>query len=280
MIRYGGGKGVRGKKRGKSMLSRLWHHPAVLFHFAEAERLAEIPSARLGRTWIGLLATGFLWGLACLGLWHGSNWMFGQSTGLFLLPNLLVTAAALAGMHRRGAVLLIRAAAGEKGEIVALTTVLLAMGFWGCLLEFSPAWYLTEPSLPYWLAWIRPDSKLDRLLLLMPLWGAWSMLILPQFHRPSAEDPALCAIVRGAGPLTAAAVMGGLLAASIGSFAYLPWTQLTIPAAAVLAALLGGTWLVRRRGGLDRDVLLATNLLTQCAVLLTAAANHHVIMSP
>jgi len=68
-------------------------------------------------------------------------------------------------------------------------------------------------------------------------------------------------------------MMGALLAASLGAFAYLPWTQLTISATAVAAALGGGPALVRRHGRVDRSVLLATNLLTQLAFLLAVVAN-------
>jgi hypothetical protein len=99
------------------------------------------------------------------------------------------------------------------------------------------------------------------------------MLILPHFHRPSGDNAILQALRRGCGPLTAALLMGGLLAASIAYFAYLPWTQLTIPAAAVLTGIAGGLLVAWRNGSMDRNVMLAANLLTQIAVLLAVVAN-------
>ncbi|MBN1942115.1 MAG: hypothetical protein JW849_02360 [Phycisphaerae bacterium] len=258
------------------MLQRFTNHPAVRFYFAGDERFAEASLLRPGRTWIGLLLIGFLWGLASIGLWQGGRWLFGPSTGLCFLPSLLVAAGVLLGMYRRGAAALVRVLCGDQAVGCALTACFLALLWAGGLVELRPGYYLQEQALPNWLAWVRPESKIDRVLLLMPLWGAWSMLILPQFHRPGASDAALQAVARGGGPLTAALVMGALLACTIGYFAYLPWTQLTIPAAAILAAVGGGQLLVKRNGAMDRNVLLATNLLTQLALLLAAAANGNV----
>ena len=100
------------------------------------------------------------------------------------------------------------------------------------------------------------------------------MLALPQFFRPDAsKTPAVAALARGCGPMTIAILMGLLLGGSIGYFSYLPWTQLTISGAGILAAIGGGAILLRQRGRMDRDILLAVNLLTQLVVLIAFLAN-------
>jgi hypothetical protein len=256
------------------MISWFIHHPAVLFYLSSDESLERTPQQRLPYLWIGLIGIGFLWGLASVGLWHGGQWLFGQPKNLFLLPNLLVAGGVMLVMYRRAATALIHALAGRDAAGVSLTAGFLMLVFWVGFVTLPPNRHVQEQILPNWLAWIRPESKLDRLLLLMPLWGAWSMLILPQFRRPAGG--VLGAVARGCGSLTAAAIMGALLAATIGYFAYLPWTQLTIPAVVILAAVGGGLALAKRNGGLDRSVLLATNLLTQLALLLAVAVNSNV----
>ncbi|MBN1555232.1 MAG: hypothetical protein JXA11_10840 [Phycisphaerae bacterium] len=258
------------------MLHKLIHHPAVLFYLSDDDRLSEASISRPGDIWIGLLVSAFAWGWVNIGLWHGGRCLFGQPMGMFLLPNLLVVAGLVLVMYRRAAMSLIRILAGRDAALGSLIGCLLTLLLLAGFLVLRPGWHWQEQALPHWLAWIRPESKLDRLLLLMPLWGAWSMLILVQFHRPSEDDALLYALARGCGPFTAAVLMGILLAASIGYFAYLPWTQLTIPAVAILAAVGGGFALAKRNGAMDRSVLLATNLLTQSALLLATAANSNV----
>jgi len=255
------------------MLSWFLHHPAVQFQFSSEECLSRTPPERFRRLWIELLAAGFLWGLVSVGLWHGGQWLFGQSVRLSFLPNLLVAAGVVLGLYHRATTSLVRVLAGPDFARGVLSACALAMLFVGGFMAMEPGWYLQEQVLPNWLAWVRPESKIDRLLLLLPLWGAWSMLILPQFHRPAADDAVVCAVARGCGPFTAAVIMGALLVATIGYFAYLPWTQVTIPVVGVIAAVAGGLALARRNGAMDRNVLLATNLLTQLAVLLAVAAN-------
>ena len=63
------------------------------------------------------------------------------------------------------------------------------------------------------------------------------------------------------------------LIGSVIYFNYLPWTQLSIPAVAVAAAVLSGWGLSRRAGGLRRRTLLAVNILTQLAFLGAYVAN-------
>jgi cobalamin synthase len=133
--------------------------------------------------------------------------------------------------------------------------------------------FRSDASLPKFIAWIRPWEKVYRVPILMPLWGAWAMLVTPQFYRrKSAGDGAVAAFARGCGPLTATAVMGLLLALTITYFNFLPWAQLTISAVTVFAAVAGGTVCCWLDGGLTRRALLAANVITQLVFLLVSLA--------
>jgi hypothetical protein len=99
---------------------------------------------------------------------------------------------------------------------------------------------------------------------------------VPHFCRDRIQNPAILGLARGCGPLTTAVLMGGLLAVTIGYFAFMPWTQLTIPAATIAAGIGGGCWLGRRQGVVDRGVLLSANLLAQTALLLAYLANRDI----
>ncbi len=121
--------------------------------------------------------------------------------------------------------------------------------------------------LPQAWAWLWPRD-LYRVLLLTPLWGAWSMLALGQFHRPTERcDAAARHFARSIGPLAAAAWLVAPLAGSLVYLSFLfPW-HFVPPAGALAAALGGGAALVRLGGGLSRRALLASNFLTQLAFL-------------
>lgn len=133
----------------------------------------------------------------------------------------------------------------------------------------DPDW---PTRLPQAWAWLWPRA-LYRVLLLTPVWGAWSMLALGQFHRPSARTDAPARhFAAGVSPLATAAWLAVPLAGSLIYLNFLfPWHFLP-PVAAMLAALGGGTLIVRLRGGLSRAALLATNFLTQLAFLIAYVA--------
>jgi hypothetical protein len=259
------------------LIGLLTFRSAYLFLTADDERLAAEGPQRFTNAWMGLLVLSCLWALAAVGLWNLACWLFGWRDGTYLLAATTVAFTSLLWLYRRGVVALGKLLAGpdRTSRTLLVAAVLLAMTI--CLSVLRSDYFRPEPALPDWLRWIRPDSKIDRILLLMPLWGAWSMLILPLFRSAdAAASPAAAAMGRGCGPLTAAVLMGVLMAASIGYFTFLPWTQLSIPAAAIAAAIGGGLLLARRNGRMDRHVLLATNVLTQLAVLVAYLANRDV----
>ena len=244
---------------------------------ADDDRLNAQPTERFNSVWIGLVIIALAWGLLSIGLWNLAGWLFGWPGGMYFMQALMVTVVMLLIPYRRAAESLINALAGPNHTSRSLFAVILVLGLVTCLTVLRPDWYRQEQALPDWLLWIRPESKIDRVLLLMPLWGTWSMLILPHFRRPEEQNsPAIAAMAKGCGPMTAAVLMGLLMGTAIGYFAYMPWTQLSISAAGVAVAIGGGLFLAHRRGQMDRDILLATNLLTQFAVLVAFLANRDI----
>jgi hypothetical protein len=120
------------------------------------------------------------------------------------------------------------------------------------------------------LAWLRPDKELFRVLLLMPLWGAWSMLITVQWcHAGDGTEPAVAAFARGCRPMAMAGALAAILILTIQYFTFLPWTHLAVAGASIVAAALAGPVMCRATRGLTRRALLAANLLTQLVFLLS-----------
>ena len=254
-------------------MSWLKSRPSVLFLTAADERFTAEEPRRFTRVWVGLLVLSGLWGMVTIGLWELAGLLFGRTEGN-VFPATVVSVAIVLGFYRLSAESLVNLFASSRPAnrslVAAVLVVLLVM----CLTVLRADWYRSELYLPNWVGWVRPKSKIHRVLLLAPLWGAWAMLALPQFFRPDAsKTPAVAALAGGCGPMTIAILMGLLLGGSIGYFSYLPWTQLTISGAGILAAIGGGAILLRRRGRMDRDVLLAVNLLTQLVVLIAFLAN-------
>jgi hypothetical protein len=255
------------------MIDPLQCGPAMVLLAGSDERLAAMDAGRFDLAWLGLLAVSALWGLASVGLWHGSDSLSSQSTGLHVAPAVALAITWMLGLYPRAAASLAGFLGRGNRQLGGVAATVIVAVFLAVLLVLAPDWHRQEPSLPGWIAWVRPASKVDRVLLLLPMWGAWAMMILPQFRRPdAAAEPQLAALARGGGPLTGAVVMGLLLAASIGAFAFLPWTQLAIPGAGVVAAIFGGLVMSHIRGRMDRSVLLAANMLTQLAMLLAYLA--------
>jgi hypothetical protein len=251
------------------MIDPLACGPALALLAGSDDRLAAIAPERFRRGWLGLLVISAAWGLLSVGLWQLSYHVCREPAGLYLAPAIALTLAWMLGLYLRAAGALAGFLGRGDSTLAPVAAGVIAGIFLLVLLVLPPDWHRQEQALPGWLAWIRPGSKVARVLILLPLWGAWSCIILPQFRRPSpAEVPQLAAFARGGGPLTGAVIMAVLLAASTAALAFLPWAQLAIPAVGILAATLGGTLLSRIRGRTDRSVLLATNLLTQLTMLL------------
>ena len=259
--------------RRRSRLARL---PSLMLLTAGDEALATEPPQRFARSWIGLMVVSVLWGLLNVALWDGVSRSIASSSGLPLLPAAAVLMAAALVLCRRGLLALGGFIAGREGA--SLAAMLIALLWLVCLLDLPGPVPGYSPMLPPQWQWLRP-LPWYRVLLLAPLWGGWSMLIVAQFCRPCGQtEPAVAAMVRGCGPAAAALSMAIPLAATLWYFNHLSWWQPTISMAVVAAATVGGLLLCRRAGRLDRSVLLAVNVLTQIVFVMAYLVNRSLPM--
>ena len=246
----------------------LVRQPGYVILTAGDEQLAGEPPQRFARAWLGLMVLSVGWGVASAGL-HAAAWsIFGELPGIQLMSVAAVLAGTVLWLYRRAVLALAwtvsgrgpgEAAIGVSVIVVVLTLALLGLKSW------KPDW---PTNLPWILHWI--PRTMFRVLILAPVWGGWAMLIVPQFCRATERtEPAVAAFIRGCGPLTAAVCMAIPLAASLFAFRAFGWWRLSVPAATILATVLGGWLLCRRNGGPTRDALLAANLLTQIVFVLS-----------
>jgi len=159
-----------------------------------------------------------------------------------------------------------RATAERRSTAATVIVVVLAL----CFLRLGPDTQRGELFyLPWWLDWLRPQDKLYRVLLLMPAWGSWAMLITLKFCQPAERtEPQVAALARSCDAIAVAGIMAVLLAVTIVYFQYLGLGgQVAVPLTTVLAGGICGAVFCRVSGGLSRQSLLATNLATQIALL-------------
>jgi len=236
---------------------------------ASDTRLADAAPEAFRRSWFGLMVLSGLWGAAMAYL-YGAVWsLFGEVTGMPLMPAGAVAVATAGWLYRRAVGDLARTLAGGRpgGPAAAAIVVLLAMAMLG-LQSHKPDWPVHLPWLLHWI-----PRTMFRTLILAPLWGAWAMLITSQFCRPAERaEPAVAALAAGCGPMTAAACLLVPLVPTLYAYRLWGWWYLSIPAAAIAAATVGGWLVCRRAGGLTRSGLLAGNMLTQIAFVLAYLA--------
>jgi len=217
-----------------------------------------------------LMGLALLWGVILAGLWDLTYRLTFPSLLNWIVPACVCAAASVLGPYRRASLAL-------AGTVAAGPLRWARWPVWVALAALLAAQYHAlgwkEPDWPGHVsgpwAWLWPKA-MYRVLLLSPVWGAWSMLAVAQFHRAGPRtDPPARHLAANVTPLAAAACLVPPLA---GTFVYLMHLHQPLrfapPAAAVLAALGGGTALVRLRGRLCRPALLAVNLLGQLAFLV------------
>jgi len=250
----------------------LAHQPGYMLLTASQDRLASQPPEHFRAAWLGVMAVSVAWGAGSTVLWSWTWGLFGDFSGIPLMPVVAVLAVGGLWLYLRSIIALAGALGGEGPGRSAAAAIIVVV--WSLALVGLKSWNPDFPIyLPYILQWIRP-RMMFRALLLAPIWGGWAMLIGCQFSRPTDHtEPAVAAFARGCGPLTATAVLAVMLPATILYFNHLAWTQLSISATAMVAAVGGGTLLCRRCGGLCLRGLLAANMLTQIAFLLAYLAN-------
>jgi len=252
----------------------LVERPSYMLMTAGDEQLSRRPARRFAAAWPGVMALSLGWGVLLAGLW-GLSWrLFKEPGGILFTPAAVTVAVFLLWPFRRAASALSEVIAGagntQRAILAALLVAVLAL----CMLGLGSSRYHNESVLPAALAWIRPSAELYRVLIVMPLWGGWAMLITGQFCRPREDTaPAVAAFVLGCGPVAATASMLAPALLTWAYFHFLNGWEMSMSAAAVITAVVGGMALSRRTGGLKRATLLAANVLTQLAFVLSYLAN-------
>lgn len=236
-------------------------------------RLASQAGRRFARSWLGLMGLSIATGLGLVGLW-GAAWRILGDYGLLVMPATAAAIGLLVWPMRHGLASLARIIGREGLANRAMVVSVVSVVVMTSLVCLRPDWYRAEYAMPPVLAWLRPDAKIYRVLILMPVWGCWAMLIALQFCRPGeGTDAATRALADGCGPAAAAACMAVPLAGSVVYMHYLgAGAQWTVPAVTVVAAIATGPILCRLAGGPTRSTLLAGNLLTQLVFLVTFLA--------
>ncbi|MDP6544636.1 MAG: hypothetical protein QGH60_11640 [Phycisphaerae bacterium] len=246
----------------------LIDRPSYMFLTAGDDRLSAQKPGRFTYAWLGLMGLSVLTGIMLTGIWI-VIWKVFQDYDRLSRPAgataivLLVWPLRMA-LVSIGPALRFRRRANQMA-VTAAAAALVGVGFMSLVDRFPYEYALPDP-----IAWIRPELSIFRVLLLMGVWGAWSMLIAVQFRRPDAiTDPVTRRFAHGCGPLAAAACMVLPLAGTILFFHYMGMTgQLIITGATMVTAIASGPILCRIGGGLTRGALLAGNMITQIIFLM------------
>ncbi len=245
----------------------VWRYLTASRRRLEAAAPEELDSPVLP---LAILSVG--WGLVTLGIWEAVWRLTWPHLLHWIYPAAACAAALVLGPYRRACVSLARSLAPRGWRWRHLCWP--ALGVWAFACYHSLGWKTEDwPSqLASWLAWLWPRA-MYRVVLLAPLWGAWAMLVTVLYHRPTpATDAPTRRFARGVSATATAAALATPLAATLVGLMYVsPALRFLPPAAAVVAAAVGGWLLVRRHGGLCREVLLGCNVLTQLVFLSTAA---------
>lgn len=253
----------------------LLARPAYRFVSCSDTAVAGEPR-NFSNAWLGVMALSLVWGLLLCGVWSLAALLFGSMSDI---PALLAAAIFALYLYRRALVALAEVFAPRQHYTASLILAISVVTLAGIFLSLRGGEASREMNLPFYLQWLRPYERHYRLLLLAPLWGGWAMLIAPKFARTRPpEGTAANALAAGCEPFCAAMAMALPLAGSLFYFQYLHWSwQLILPGITILAALGSGA-LATRLAGLDRPAMLAANVLTQAAFLLTYLAARHMGM--
>ncbi len=244
-----------------------------MFLVADDAMLAVQPASRFGLAWLGLMAIGVITGVLLSAVW-GVAWQVFGDYGLLVMPALMSCILWLAWPMRKGVAGLARIAGGKDPTWQTTISALLGAVAVICFVCLKPDWYRAEFVLPESVRWLRMDAKMYRVLVLMPVWGSWAMLALPQFCKPcDITGEAVRGLARGCGPLCTAVCMALLFLWNLAYFHYLgTGAELIIPIVTACSSVIFGIIMARRSGGLTRSVLLADSFLTQLVFLLTYLA--------
>jgi len=236
--------------------------PGYMLLTANDEALTAQSPSRFVHVWWGALMLSLMYGVALAWLWAAAWAVFRDVTGLLLAPVLAVVLAMMLWLYRPAALALGEALAGRDARSLGVASVVLSFALAGIGLPHM-VWDLAY--LPAWLTWLRPRPEY-RILILAPVWGAWSMLVTCRFCKPfQSTEPAVAAMAEGAGPIAATVSMGAAMALSVWWLGFMSGAALLVPGVTIIVAAVGGPLFCRRAGGLNRSALLASNLFTQFA---------------
>ena len=139
---------------------------------APDERLAAEDPARFSRAWIGLMVQGLLWGTVMVNLW-GIAWKVFRDYDPLIMPATATAAVFCLWPFRRSIASLARLVAPRRAAERSVAAAVIVVAVALTLLDLKPDWHRFESlRLPAWISWLRPEAKLYRILLLMPMWGA------------------------------------------------------------------------------------------------------------
>ncbi len=218
-----------------------------------------------------LMIISLVWGGILAWLWdavfHITWTVFGILN--WVIPAVVCAAAIGAGLYRQGLIGLVRTLTGDRliFKLLGAGAVIFALS---AVLNYS--FHLSNPDwatqLPVHLRWLWP-RPICRMLIVAPVWGTWAMMVLGQFHRPDEQtDLPTEKFIESVKPIAAAGYLVLPFAMTLVFLKYLPvWREYIPPVAAATAAFGGGTLIKKRLGSVNRQVLLATNFLTQLALL-------------
>ena len=259
----------------KSIFHRLVNARAYRFMTCDDESFRREPPERFAGLWLDLMVGVSIWAIASAWLWASAWKIFGdRGNSMLIMASVITVSALLMGPFRRGAVALVEIPFGKNDTLRAMSVTMLAIVLVMSFLRLKADWYRFECDLPGAIGWARPGCKIYRVLIVMPLWGLWSMLIACRFCKPTERtEPAMRTFARTCGLGVICSSMAATLILTIGYFGYLGLGgQLTIPAVSITAAIVGPVILCKFSGGLNRRAILAGNLAAQIAFLLTYLA--------
>jgi hypothetical protein len=247
----------------------LVHRPSYMLMQACDETLSSQPASRFAQGWSGLLLLSILSGIILIAVWNQSYGLFGEMSGLRIMPSVVAACVMVLWLSKRS-VSALADFFGQGSLAGAAAGAILMILVMGLLSVKSNSWHNDVVAMPAFIAWVRPNLDECRVLALMPIWGAWAMLIACQFSRPAdTTEPGIQALAAGCGAIRSTLSMA---LPALGTWLYLGflgWGYLALAACTALAAVAMGMVFCRLSGKLCRRALLATNLSTQIVFLLT-----------